>query len=94
MICAHTAIMPHISFRRGTDDRLFDLACARWSRRHRHIGGSVVSFDIIQIIPSPQSDDAQTDFPTIAFRSARQDPIADPADAVTDQRSRPVNREA
>ena len=33
-----------------------------------------MSAEIIQFIPRPGRDDAQTDFPTIAFRSAAQDP--------------------
>jgi len=53
-----------------------------------------VSFDIIRIIRSPKSDDARTDFPVIAFRSVRQDPVSDPADAAPDKHSRSVNRAA
>jgi hypothetical protein len=94
MICAHTAIMPHILFRREANDRLSGLACAHRSRRHRNIGGILVSIDIVQIIPRPKRDDVQTDFPAIAFRSARQDPASDPADAARDQRDRLADREA
>jgi hypothetical protein len=94
MICAHTAIMPHISIlRRDIDDRLSDLACARRSRRHRNIGGTLVSIDIIQLIPRPKHDDVQTDFPTIAFRS-RHEPVTDPIDAVPDKRDGSADREA
>ena len=53
-----------------------------------------MSFDIIQIIPSPKSSDARTDFPAIAFRSARQDPATDPADVAPDKRARSVSRAA
>jgi len=53
-----------------------------------------VSAEIIQFIPRPGRDDAPTDFPTIAFRSARQSPTADPADAATDKPTGPANREA
>jgi hypothetical protein len=38
-----------------------------------------VSAEIIQFIPRPGRDDAPTDFPTIAFRSAAQDPAIAPA---------------
>lgn len=50
--------------------------------------------EIIQFIPRPARDDAQTDFPVIAFRSARQDPAADPVDAAPDKHSEPDDREA
>jgi hypothetical protein len=94
MICAHTAIMPHISIlRRDIDDRLSDLTCAHRSRRHRNIGGLLVN-EIIQFIPRPDRDDAQTDFPTIAFRSARHEPVTDPVDAVPDRRAGAAKREA
>ncbi|WP_156434629.1 hypothetical protein [Bradyrhizobium lablabi] len=49
-----------------------------------------MSTDIIQFIPRPKHDDAQTDFPAIAFRSARQDPV----DATPDKRTGPARREA
>jgi hypothetical protein len=90
----HPAIMPHVSFRREADDRLSDLARTRRSRCHRRIGGVLVSTDIIQIIPRPKHDDAQTDFPAIAFRSARQDPVTDPVDAAPDKHAGPAGREA
>jgi hypothetical protein len=41
-----------------------------------------VSAEIIQFIPRPRHDDEQTDFPTIAFRSAAPDLTTDHADAV------------
>lgn len=44
-------------------------------------GGLLVSFDIIQFISRLKRDDMQTDFPTIAFRSARQNLASDPVDA-------------
>jgi hypothetical protein len=53
-----------------------------------------VSIDIIQIIPSPKFDDVRTDFPAIAFRSARHDPVTDPADVAPDKRARSVDRAA
>jgi len=53
-----------------------------------------VSADIIQFIARPKRDDVQTDFPAIVFRSARQDPVAGPADAVLDKRSRTVHQVA
>ena len=94
MIRAHTAIMPHISIRRrDIDDRLSNLACARRSRRHRNIGGILVSIDIIQFIPRPKRDDVQTNFPTIASRS-RREPVTDPIDAVPDKRAGSADREA
>jgi len=41
-----------------------------------------VSAEIIQFIPRPRPDDQQTDFPTIAFRSAVSDFAMDHADRV------------
>ena len=52
-----------------------------------------MSADIIQFIPRPKRDDVQTDFPAIVFRSARQDPAADPVDAAPDKRVGSANRE-
>jgi hypothetical protein len=49
--------------------------------------------EIIQFIPRPSRDDAPTDFPTIAFRSAVQDPAVAPADAAADQPAEPERRE-
>ena len=40
-----------------------------------------MSAEIIQFIPRPKRDDTQTDFPTIAFRSASPDPAVDPVAA-------------
>lgn len=53
-----------------------------------------MSADIIKIIPRPKRGDVETDFPAIAFRSARHDPAPDPVDAAPDRRTGPVNREA
>jgi hypothetical protein len=53
-----------------------------------------VSAEIIQFIPRPGRDDAQTDFPTIAFRSAVQDPPTDPVDAAPDKHTGSASREA
>ena len=44
-----------------------------------------MSAEFIQFIPRPKRDDAQTDFPTIAFRSAVQDPKIDPVDSGADK---------
>jgi hypothetical protein len=52
-----------------------------------------VSAEIIQFIPRPRRDDAQTDFPTIAFRSAAQDPAVDPAEVPSDKHAGPERRE-
>ena len=95
MICACTTRSCRtFSFWREADDRLPDIARARRSRCHRRIGGVLVSTDVIQIIPRPKRDDVQTDFPTIAFRSARLRPATDPVDAAPDKRTGPANREA
>jgi hypothetical protein len=53
-----------------------------------------VSAEIIQFILRPRRDDAQTDFPTIAFRSAVQDPAIDPADVASDKHAEPERRES
>ncbi|MCA6117880.1 hypothetical protein J6524_23820 [Bradyrhizobium sp. WSM 1738] len=53
-----------------------------------------MSIDSIQIIPRPKRHDVQTDFPTIAFRSARQETVTDPVDAAPDKRAGSVSREA
>ncbi|UPJ51856.1 hypothetical protein IVB30_11205 [Bradyrhizobium sp. 200] len=53
-----------------------------------------MSTDIIQFIPCSKHDDAQTDFPAIAFRSVRQDPVTDPVDAAPDKHTGPTHREA
>jgi hypothetical protein len=51
-----------------------------------------VSADVIQFIPRPKRDDTQTDFPTIAFRSAVQESI-DRVDAAPDKHAGPARRE-
>jgi hypothetical protein len=86
--------MPHVSFFRDADDRLPDLACARRPRRHRRIGGTLVSADIIQFIPRPKRDDVETDSPAIAFRSTRREGVIDPVDASSDKHTVPADREA
>ena len=86
--------MPHVSFWKAADDRLSDLARARWPRRHRRIGGILMSTDIIQFIPRPKRDDVQTDFPAIALRSARPHPATDPVDEAPDKHCGPANWEA
>jgi hypothetical protein len=92
MVCACTATMPRVSFG-DADDRLSDIARAHRSRRHCRIGGVLVS-EIIQLMPRPNSDDAQTDFPTIAFRSAVPDPVIAHADADADQHVETQRRES
>ena len=52
-----------------------------------------MSAEIIQFIARPKRDDTQTDFPTIAFRSAAQDPVVAHADAAVDQPDEPERRE-
>ena len=53
-----------------------------------------MSVVIIQFIPRPKRDDMQTDFPTIAFRSARQNPASDPVDVSSGKRTTPAIWEA
>ena len=81
-------------FWRDADGRLSDLARAHRPRRHRRIGGGLVSTEIIQFIPRPKLNDAQTDFPTIAFRSAARDPKIAPVDSGAEKRAGPASREA
>ena len=52
-----------------------------------------MSAEIIQFIPRPGRDDAQTDFPTIAFRSAAHDPAVDPVATAPDKHAGPLKRE-
>ena len=86
--------MPHVSFFwRDADDRLPDIARAHRPRCPRRIGGVFVSAEIIQFIPRPGHNDAPTDFPTIAFRSAAQDPAIAHTDAAADQPAEPERRE-
>jgi hypothetical protein len=94
MICACSAIMPHISIcRRETDDRLPDLDRAHRSCCHRRIGGIAVSAEIIQFIARPKRDDPQSDFPTIVFRAALPEPAVDPVAAAPDKHAGPLKRE-
>ena len=69
------------------------ISIAHRSRRHRRIGGIVVSAEIIQFIARPKRDDPQTDFPTIAFRSALQDPAVDPVATAPDKHAGLLKRE-
>jgi hypothetical protein len=95
MIRACTAIMPHISiFRREADDRVPDIARARQPCCHCRIGGVIVNADIIQFISRPKREDAQTDFPAIAFRTALREPLIGSVDATPDQHGGPASREA
>ena len=50
--------------------------------------------EIIQLMSRPNRDDAQTDFPTIAFRSAVPNPVIAHADADADQHVEPERRES
>ena len=52
-----------------------------------------MSAEIIQFIPRPGRNDEQRDFPTIAFRSAAQDPAIAHAGAAADQADEPERRE-
>jgi len=94
MICACTPRDHAARFFWRDNDRLPDLVRARRSRFHRHIGGFLVTADIIQFIPRPKRNDVQTDFPAIVFRFARQDPAAGPVDAAPERRPGSANREA
>jgi hypothetical protein len=83
-----SAIMPQIYFQKRTaDDRVSDFAGAGRPRRHRIVGRIVVSAEVIQFIVRPKHgrdrvDFSTTDFPTIAFRSAKRpdDLVMDHAD--------------
>jgi hypothetical protein len=55
---------------RGRHDRLSDIARLGRIGRHRGVGGIFVSAEIIRFIRGPKHNRGQTDFPTIAFRSA------------------------
>jgi hypothetical protein len=52
-----------------------------------------MSAEIIQFIARPKRGDAQTDFPTMAFHSAVQDPKIDPVDAAPVKHAGPAKRE-
>jgi hypothetical protein len=55
------------------------------------VGGIIVSAEIIQFIRGPKRDREQSDFPTIAFRSAPRpdDLVMDHADAAPSEDARP-----
>ena len=55
------------------------------------MGGIVVSAEIIQFIRGPKRDRGPSDFPTIAFRSARRpdDLVMDHADTMPSEYVRP-----
>ena len=52
-----------------------------------------MSAEIIQFVPRPGRDDAPTDFPTIAFRSAVQDLAIVHAGGAANQPDEPERRE-
>ena len=52
-----------------------------------------MSTEIIQFIPRPKRNNAQTDFPAIAFRSAVRDPNIDPVDSGPEKHGLPASRE-
>jgi hypothetical protein len=52
-----------------------------------------VSAEIIQFIPRPGRNDAPTDFPTIAFRSATEAPAIAHVNAAANQPAEPDRRE-
>jgi hypothetical protein len=88
--------MPHISFEREIDDRLSDLARPDWPDCDHGLGGTFMSVDIVQFIPRPRHASGQTDFPTVAFRSAVRDlERAEPAprdDTETDKRESKMSK--
>lgn len=94
MICGSGRDHAAHFFRSEPDDALPDIARARRSHRHRRIGEAIVSIEIIQVIRRPKRDDIETDFPAIAFRSARQSPVTDPVDVPSRKRTAPDSREA
>jgi hypothetical protein len=52
-----------------------------------------MSTEIVQFIPRPKRGGAQTDFPTIAFRSTTRDPKITHPDSVALKHAAPANRE-
>jgi hypothetical protein len=52
-----------------------------------------VSTEIIQFIPRPKRNDAKTDFPAIAFRSAVRELKVDAVDSGTEKHAVPASRE-
>jgi hypothetical protein len=67
---ARTAIMPQILFigRRGQHDRVSDIAILGGPRRHRGVGWTGMSAEIIRRVP--RSDGSHQQLSKIAFRSA------------------------
>ncbi|WP_156908591.1 hypothetical protein [Bradyrhizobium murdochi] len=53
-----------------------------------------MSTDIVQFIPRPNRNDAQTDFPTIAFGTALRESSIGRFDATPDKHGGPASREA
>jgi hypothetical protein len=94
---ANSAIMPHVYFmsanRKGgrQHDRVSDIARADRPGRHRGSGGIFMRGEITRLILRPHPDRGQTDFPTIAFRSAARpdDLTMERADAGSGEYMRP-----
>jgi hypothetical protein len=78
--------------RTEADDRLPDLDHAYRSSSSSPYRRIVVSTEIIQSIARPKRD-APTESPTIAFRSALQDPEVDPVATAPDKCAGPLKRE-
>ena len=53
-----------------------------------------MSAEIIQSIPGPGHEDGPTDFLTITFRSALQDPAVDPAEVPSEKHAGLERRES
>ena len=64
------AMTSYVLSRENQHDRVFDLARVGQSGCDRGVGGILVSAEIIQFIRRPKHNREQSDFPTIAFRSA------------------------
>src|SRR5437879_391957 len=75
--------------RREADDRVSDLARADRPDCDRGLGGSFMSTEITRFIPLASRTSEQTDFPTIAFRSAARDLAKD---TETDKRERKMSK--
>jgi len=69
---ARKAIMPHIDsyMERGQHDRVSDIAVTGWPRRHRSVGRTRMSAEIIRFIPRPNRNRDAEDFSTFGSRSA------------------------
>jgi hypothetical protein len=87
--------MTHL-LQRGRHDRISDIARIDRTGCHRGVGGIFVNAEIIRFIRGPKHNRRQTDFPTIAFRSAvRPDDLTmDHVDAAPCEYVRPESREA